>query len=62
MTRTKNPVKARQGVSLNVIMTAVVVVVAVLVVGGILLFNRSGDEPEAGACPRRCCPRPAATR
>ncbi|MGW5054052.1 DsbA family protein [Actinokineospora sp. NPDC004072] len=41
---------ARSGVSLNVILTAVVVVVAVLVVGGILLFNRS-DSPEGGGVP-----------
>ena len=46
MTKSKNPVTARRGVSLNVVMTAAVVVVAVLVVGGILLFNRAGSDPE----------------
>ena len=43
MTRSKNPVKARQGLSLNVVMTIAVVVVAVLVVGGIMLFGGSDD-------------------
>ncbi|GGS56379.1 MULTISPECIES: DsbA family protein [Actinokineospora] len=48
MTRSKNPVTAaRRGVSLNVILTAVVVVVAVLVVGGILLFKNSGSDEGA---------------
>ncbi|MGX7828409.1 DsbA family protein [Actinokineospora sp. 24-640] len=47
MTRSKNPAP---GVSMNVIMTAVVVVAAVLVVGGLLLFNRSPD-PAPGAAP-----------
>lgn len=47
MTRSKNPVTARQGVSLNVVLTAVVVVVAILVVGGILLLNR-GDSTADG--------------
>ncbi|MFC5289763.1 DsbA family protein [Actinokineospora guangxiensis] len=37
----KNPVKARHGLSLNVVMTIAVVVVAVLVVGGIMLFGGS---------------------
>lgn len=48
MSRSKNPVTARQGVSLNVILTAVVVVVAVLVVGGILLFNRDDSAADGG--------------
>lgn len=43
--RTRNPVTtARRGPSLNVILIAVVVVVAVGVIGGILLFNRSDSS------------------
>lgn len=42
----RNPMTARGGPSLNVILTGVVVLVAVLVIGGVLLFNRS-DGGEA---------------
>ncbi|GAA1301998.1 hypothetical protein GCM10009634_60990 [Saccharothrix xinjiangensis] len=38
---------ARRGPSLNVILTGVVILVAVLVIGGVLVVNRSGDEGAA---------------
>ncbi|MEU7474576.1 thioredoxin domain-containing protein [Lentzea sp. NPDC042327] len=45
MSRTKkNPVTARRGVSLNVVLTAVVVLLAAAVFGGVLLFQRDGAE------------------
>ncbi|MEJ2857862.1 MULTISPECIES: DsbA family protein [unclassified Saccharothrix] len=44
-----NPVTARRGPSLNLILTVVVVVVAAAVVGGVLLANRSSGS--AGAAP-----------
>jgi len=46
--KTRNPVTARRGVSLNVILTAVVVVVAIAVIGIVLLANRS-DNSGAGS-------------
>jgi len=39
-----SPNVPRRGLSANVIVTIVIVVVAVLVIGGVLLFNRSGEE------------------
>ncbi|MFE2756107.1 DsbA family protein [Actinosynnema sp. NPDC059335] len=45
----RNPMTARRGPSLNAILTGVVVLVAVLVIGGVLLFNRSD---EGGTAPK----------
>lgn len=42
-TKKPNPVTARRGVSLNFVLTAVVVVLAVAVFGGILLFQRDAE-------------------
>lgn len=38
-----SPVTARQGVSVNIVLTTIVVVIAVAVIGGILLFQRSDE-------------------
>jgi protein-disulfide isomerase len=43
MPKTTNPLTHKRGLSVNVILTAIVVVVAVLVIGGVLLLNRSGN-------------------
>ncbi|WP_199432964.1 DsbA family protein [Qaidamihabitans albus] len=51
MPNTKNPL-TRKGVSSNTVLTLVVMLVAVVVIGGVLLFNRSdaqGNAPQGGA-------------
>lgn len=45
--KTRNSVTARTGLSANVILTLGVVVLAVAVIGGILLFNRSDGAAES---------------
>ncbi|MCP2167683.1 DsbA family protein [Goodfellowiella coeruleoviolacea] len=47
--RNRNPVTARRGPSLNLILTAVVVVLAVAVLGGVLLTNRSAADGTSAA-------------
>jgi protein-disulfide isomerase len=44
MPKTPNPLTSRSGPSMNVILTVVVVLVAVFVIGGVLLFSRSGEQ------------------
>ncbi|MFE2750577.1 DsbA family protein [Actinosynnema sp. NPDC059335] len=46
--KNRNIMAARRGPSLNLLLTGAVVLVAVLVIGGVLLVNRSGEE---GAAP-----------
>ncbi|ONI79917.1 thioredoxin [Actinosynnema sp. ALI-1.44] len=46
-TRGKNPLTSRSGPSVNLVITIGLVVVAALVIGGILLFNRSDDKATA---------------
>ncbi|MBW4720458.1 DsbA family protein [Saccharothrix obliqua] len=43
----RNPVTARRGPSLNVVLTAVVVLVAAAVLGGVLVTNRSDESAAA---------------
>ncbi|CCH30137.1 thioredoxin [Actinosynnema sp. NPDC047251] len=45
--KSRNPVTARRGPSLNVILTAAVVVIAAAVIGGVLLANRGSAGPSA---------------
>jgi protein-disulfide isomerase len=46
----RNPVTTRKGLSANAWTTIAVVVAAVLVIGGVLIFNRSDSgQPESGA-------------
>ncbi|MDR7300463.1 DsbA family protein [Haloactinomyces albus] len=47
MPKKTNPVAQRSGTSTNIILTAIVLIVAVVVIGGVLLFNRGG-ESQAG--------------
>ncbi|MGW3467939.1 DsbA family protein [Saccharopolyspora sp. NPDC000995] len=44
MSKNKNPVTQKSGLSTNVILTIVVGVVAVVVIGGVLLFSRGGAD------------------
>ncbi len=45
--KNRNIMAARRGPSLNLVLTGAVVLVAVLVIGGVLLANRSGEEGAA---------------
>lgn len=45
--KNRNIMAARRGPSLNLVLTGAVVLVAVLVIGGVLLVNRSGEEGAA---------------
>ncbi|MCE6995273.1 DsbA family protein [Saccharothrix sp. S26] len=45
--KNRNILAARRGPSLNVILTGAVVLVAVLVIGGVLVFNRSDEDGTA---------------
>ncbi|XVS62004.1 DsbA family protein [Actinosynnema sp. CA-299493] len=45
--KNRNTMAARRGPSLNLVLTGAVVLVAVLVIGGVLLANRSGEEGAA---------------
>lgn len=44
MPKTSNPLTQKSGTSTNIILTAIVLVVAVLVIGGVLLLNRGSDQ------------------
>lgn len=44
MPKTNNPMTQKSGTSTNIILTAIVLVVAVLVIGGVLLLNRGSDQ------------------
>jgi protein-disulfide isomerase len=43
MSKNQNPLTKKSGLSINIILTIVVAVVAALVIGGVLFFTRSGD-------------------
>ncbi|GAA2660351.1 MULTISPECIES: thioredoxin domain-containing protein [Actinosynnema] len=45
--RKSNPVTAKRGPSLNVVLTGIVVLVAALVIGGVLVVNRSSGDGSA---------------
>lgn len=47
--RNRNPVTARRGPSLNAVLTAAVVLVALAVLGGVLVAGRSDDTADASA-------------
>ncbi|MBP2335650.1 protein-disulfide isomerase [Saccharothrix coeruleofusca] len=47
----RNPVTARRGPSLNAVLTGVVVLVAVLVIGGVLVLDRSGGASSGTLVP-----------
>lgn len=47
MPKTTNPVTQKSGASINIILTAIVLVVAIVVIGGVLLLNRGNDNSQA---------------
>ncbi|MBA8825868.1 protein-disulfide isomerase [Saccharopolyspora lacisalsi] len=44
MPKKTNPVTQKSGASINIVLTAIVLIVAVVVIGGVLLLNRGGNS------------------
>ncbi len=55
MPKKTNPVTQKSGASINILLTAIVLVVAVVVIGGVLLLNR-GDSSQNQATPGETVP------
>lgn len=58
MPKTANPVSRRRRPSINVILTAIVVTLGVVVIGGVLVANSGGSTPKPNAVPAEVLRKP----